>query len=381
MTNRFRIIDVKFNEKLFSKGCPATVTETGDIIRVQVLTQKNKKLRIKRINSDEYMVISTGEIKKYEHQDNRADNTTTLRKTFQHIRDLINTNISSDNIDCVRWITLTYAENMTDTQRLYMDFKKFVQRLRYWCKKNGFNTFEYIGVVEPQQRGAWHWHLLLIWSQAAPFIDNTTLRDIWRGGFVKITALNRKIDNVGLYLTAYMCDLELEQTTEEDTQSSNVKVTTKNGKRFVKGARLSLYPTGLHIYRTSRGIKQPKVSKMSHGNAVEYINSKNAKLQYEKNFYFATEDYDTYISKRYYNAHPLVQASVQMVKSYLRGRFYRLLYEDHHEIEYPELNDTICYRPYCFDDVHEEYLRNNDFPEYTNDIWADMERGDDYDCL
>ena len=103
----------------------------------------------------------------------------------------------------VRWITLTYAENMTDTDRLYFDFKDFNKRFQYYCKINGYSKPEYIVMMEPQGRGAWHCHLLYIWDCKAPYVANKTLRDLWGHGFVKIKKLDN-CDNVGAYLTAYL---------------------------------------------------------------------------------------------------------------------------------------------------------------------------------
>ena len=48
---------------------------------------------------------------------------------------------------------------MTDPKKLYTDNEKFMKRVRYFFKDE--TTIDYINVVEPQGRGAWHCHFLL----------------------------------------------------------------------------------------------------------------------------------------------------------------------------------------------------------------------------
>lgn len=54
----------------------------------------------------------------------------------------------------------------------------------------------------------------------------------------------------------------------------------KSTKYYIKGARLSLYPKGLRIFRHSCGIKLPITQKMTNREAMELL--KNHKLTYEK---------------------------------------------------------------------------------------------------
>lgn len=65
---------------------------------------------------------------------------------------------------------------------------------------------------------------------------------LWSKGFTKTKRL-RKADKVGNYLIAYLSNLQL-----GDENSEN--------KSVVKGARLYMYPKGIRIYRTSRGIEK-----------------------------------------------------------------------------------------------------------------------------
>lgn len=220
------------------------VSIQGNVIEV-TKTERNTTCHALIIDANHYMNLDTGEIGEFERcSESRVDNTKVLRKTFKALRSLINTNCTDPWK--LRWITLTYAENMQDTERLYKDFGNFMKRFR-----RRFGKCEYISVAEPQERGAWHLHLIAIYACAAPFIPNDQLRECWGHGFVRVQSL-KDIDNIGAYLSAYLADLPTDGT------SGELK-TCKDGstKRIVKGGRLSMYPVGMNIYRCSRGIKRP----------------------------------------------------------------------------------------------------------------------------
>lgn len=163
-----KIHKIKYNRSYIPVNAPTQIIQCGDIIECKSVEYRNRTSRIEKLDAETYRVKSTGEIKKFKKGTSRKDAKATLAQSFQNLRNLINCNVTEDTIDNVLWITLTYAENMTDTKRLYDDFRKFNQRLQYYCQDNGIPEYQYITVVEPQARGAWHHHLLLIWDCPAP---------------------------------------------------------------------------------------------------------------------------------------------------------------------------------------------------------------------
>src|SRR5574344_1588357 len=82
------------------------------------------------------------------------DNIYGVRKRCNDFKWLVRANLK----DIRLFVTLTYKENMTDTKRLYRDFKAFFMRLRraYPFLK------EYFVAFEPQERGSWHAHMILL---------------------------------------------------------------------------------------------------------------------------------------------------------------------------------------------------------------------------
>lgn len=180
----------------------------------------------------------------------RSDNLTSVRRTMRSLRRLIGANFGSNGVNRQNqlWITLTYAKNVNanqnnSTQQVYYDFKSLMKKLRHH-----FGHLEYIAVLEPQGSGRWHLHVLLKAPQKIKlYIPNTELEKLWGKGFTSTKRL-RNSDNVAGYVMAYVSDLDLTLT-----QSNN-----KQSKKYIKGARLSLYPKGVRIYRRSKGIKEPR---------------------------------------------------------------------------------------------------------------------------
>lgn len=207
-----------------------------------------KGASIYRLDDEHYVVLSTGEIREYVHSENRGDNNADayrrLRLSMRDMRDVVNAN-AIDGTD-ILWVTLTYAENMTDRVQLYEDYRRYWQRFKRWLLKNGGVIPEYVVAAEPQERGAWHLHCLYFFHGCkAPWVDNDKLRNIWGHGFVKIDKVNTDvITNIGAYLSAYMTD------------------TLKGGKKN-KGGRLKLYPPRMRFWRASRGAYRPSVEWVS----------------------------------------------------------------------------------------------------------------------
>lgn len=288
-------------------GLPVKYTEMGNVVEVQYMSKRNNKATIRILpGNEQYVELSTGEIKNIVHHDTRADQEKSLRRTFQNARALINTNVT--DVNKVRWITLTYAENMVDTIKLYKDFEKFNKRFQTYCKNNNYGRAEYIVMMEPQGRGAWHAHLLYIFNDLvkAPYVANKTLRDIWSHGYVKIKKLDN-IDNVGAYLTAYLGDMEVDELKPDEIIGREIKeVEIENDgkmlkKAYIKGARLKYYPVNFNMIRSSRGIKRPIPQMLSQEEAEKKVSA--ATLTYEKTVKLQDlgNDFESIINTRYYN--------------------------------------------------------------------------------
>jgi hypothetical protein len=252
------------------------VTEMGNITEISFAEKRSKGGYITKLNDDYYMDNRTGEVKEVQHIQNRAQDLDNVRKSFKALRDLINANVT--DVSACRWVTLTYAENMQDPKKLRFDNENCIKRLR-----KIFGHFEYITIAEPQGRGAWHLHCIYIFNGKAPYMANDVVASCWKKGFVTVKRLD-DVDNVGAYLTAYLCDVELPEGDCTAGDYKEVDVKDEHGnitkKRYLKGGRLHLYPPKFNIYRKSKGIVDPQVSFMSYEMAKEKVSS--AKLTFSQ---------------------------------------------------------------------------------------------------
>lgn len=298
----------------FSNYAKTKVTTMGNITEVTTLAKNcNGGCPCKKLDKDHYLDTRTGEVLEYEHIENRSEETRSIRNTLARIRALINTNVVEPG-KC-RWLTLTYAENMTDTKQLYTDYFKFWKRFCYWCKVKGIEKPEYITVQEPQGRGAWHVHAFLIWQSQAPFLPNEEIASLWGNGFTKTTAM-QDCDNVGAYFSAYLGDMpfdEIQKLSAEEQQKAvsgalveEKSFTDEQGnakkKKFVKGGRLYLYPPGMNIVRTTKGVKQPIVEYTSRESAEKKVCSAKQTFSCTYEILDDTGAVCNILSKAYYNS-------------------------------------------------------------------------------
>lgn len=262
-----------------------TLTVAGNIIEVVEQSNKSTGNGILKIDKDHYINLRQSihpskfdleggeEVKGYQYREGfyyqiytynstgfKSNNE--LRKTFRRLSYIINSNVTEPE-KCL-WVTLTYAENIKGAdgnKKLYEDFRKGIQILR-----RKYGKFEYISVVEPQGRGAWHCHVIFIFPKKT-YIPNKDIASAWRQGFTSTKGMRKDADNLGAYLTAYLTDIPLEEgkglyTIEQAEEILNsCSIIEKEGKKYIKGGRLYLYPPYMKIYRTSRGVKQPDVYK------------------------------------------------------------------------------------------------------------------------
>ena len=147
------------------------------------------------------------------------------KKTQYRARKQVMRLINSNTFQMKKFVTLTFADNITDIKKANRSFKTFIQRLNYYLKKNHKQKIKYVAVIEFQKRGAIHYHLLC----NAPYIENSILSDIWRNGFVRINQIEN-IDNVGAYITKYMN----KDLADERLQGQKCYLTSKNLEKSIK---------------------------------------------------------------------------------------------------------------------------------------------------
>jgi len=112
-----------------------------------------------------------------------------VNRTRTEIRRLINS-----NPQITKFMTLTFAKNITDLKEANYIFNQFIKRMTY-----KYPSFEYLAIPEFQKRGAVHYHLLC----KMPFVHFSEIRQIWDQGNIDIKKLNN-VDNIGAYVCKYL---------------------------------------------------------------------------------------------------------------------------------------------------------------------------------
>lgn len=119
-------------------------------------------------------------------QENRSK---TANRARAKVRRTINANPQLN-----KFLTLTFAENVTDIDFARTAFGCYIKRLN-----RKYQGFQYVCVIEFQKRGAVHFHLLC----NLPYVDVNALARVWGHGFIKLNRIDN-VDNVGAYVTKYM---------------------------------------------------------------------------------------------------------------------------------------------------------------------------------
>jgi hypothetical protein len=138
------------------------------------------------------------------------------------------------------FITLTFEDNVSDHDYCNNEFKKFILRLKRQSIK--FNIdLKYIAVIEYQERGALHYHLLtnfpkeLIKGSGYKIRNKYFQNRYWKNGIVVIKNI-KDVDNVGAYLVKYIIkDLTTIKGKQRYLKSNNLdkpKVYTNFGENI-----------------------------------------------------------------------------------------------------------------------------------------------------
>ncbi len=127
---------------------------------------------------------ATEESKKYNYANTNQRRRDTIRRLA---------NCNFDNL-YDKFLTLTFADNMTNIAECNKLFKAFIRKLKSYKQ-----DLKYLAVIEFQKRGAVHYHVLL----NIPYIEQKQLQQMWGNGFVFINAITH-VDNIGAYIVKYM---------------------------------------------------------------------------------------------------------------------------------------------------------------------------------
>lgn len=166
-----------------------------------------------------------------------------ISKTRKHSRWEVMRLVDSNFDSKTSFLTLTTKENIQDREKFNLIFDKFIKRLNYKVFKSKKRLLKYLAVLEKQERGAWHVHIMLF---DFPFIPQKELVTIWGLGGVWINKIDVDTkENRGRYVSKY----------------------------FEKGIGQELLENlGKKAYYSSRNLKKPIIHKLlSHDELEDLI--------------------------------------------------------------------------------------------------------------
>ena len=232
----------------------STVFFTGDYVEVITQNRTCKTInKIRKIGRNAYVNTETGEyyesiIKNVERIKERH-----MRRANNDLRRIIITNFCGSKQEV--FITLTYQIPMFDYQNANQDFKSFWRRFKY-----KFDKCEYIRIIEPQNNGSWHFHVLVKQiGQGCLYITPEELFKIWKLGNVHVERISNSV-NLANYFFA--------------------DPTSNHPKAKEKGYRIHYYPTKFQLYSCSKGIIIPKRIRMSRSEIQKLVG--NGEITYQK---------------------------------------------------------------------------------------------------
>lgn len=123
----------------------------------------------------------------------RADNLARLRSL---VRRIVEGNHNKWGEVC-KFVTYTFAENITDVSSALVEWKKYQKTIR-----PKYGKLKYIAVIEFQKRGAVHFHVLYFNMPYIPRLKEK-LQSGWKHGFTQVRAV-RSVRALGLYVSKYM---------------------------------------------------------------------------------------------------------------------------------------------------------------------------------
>lgn len=141
-------------------------------------------------------------------EDKEENRDKVLSRSRKALRNLVNANVGQYGDQfTAKFLTLTFADSVTDIETANYEFKKFIKRMNYeFYGKNGANM-RYVVVPEIQKKreekygeAVWHYHVILF---NIPYTKADKIAKIWGNGFIKINRIDR-VDNVGAYMCKYM---------------------------------------------------------------------------------------------------------------------------------------------------------------------------------
>lgn len=196
------------------------IVQSGDIIEIYEYSKGYLK-------DYENTRADSGRKIDYESTDYDKHRKQVLQRAKRDLRRLVNSNHGQYGSQFTsKFLTLTFGENVTDLDVANYEFKKFILRLNYLVFNTKKSNLKYNVVIEFQERGAIHYHIIIY---NMPFIKQKQVLELWGNGIVWINKID-DIGNVGAYVADYLGD-------EDKEQGHNVEDSRLKGRKSYFSSR------------------------------------------------------------------------------------------------------------------------------------------------
>lgn len=222
---------MKKDEYFYNRSIRLKMRETFKLLN----SQETPKLFNKKV-----VMLGNNSIREYDYQFpvargyTKKNKSLASKKTEDYFRlsssisraiDRFYMTVESNRNPFTRFLTLTFADNITDKKVAYHYFTLFLKRIE---RRIG-QRLQFVCVREYQKRGAIHYHLVVFNKL---FISPKTFAECWRYGFVKaVKMFDNKNNGISKYITKYL-----------------TKTLNENKEDYAKGEKL---------YRVSFGLIKP----------------------------------------------------------------------------------------------------------------------------
>lgn len=196
---------------------------------------------------------------------NTEHNLRSVQRAIRTFKNLVLTNATYNRFR--RHIVLTYEGCMLEWERIAKDFKRFIKQLEKETDKH----FSYLYIVEPDDRGSWHIHLILLGNEIDFNLAEDTVYKCWQHGSVCVRKIYDLYGLVQYFNVSY----------------APIKSGDKPTKAQIKGSRVHFYPPNVRIFRRSVDTVQPKCQEITYGEAMQII--ADFRMREATNLYITTE--------------------------------------------------------------------------------------------
>lgn len=203
-----------------------------------------------------------------------------LRASVQSTRRIIKRIVHNQDFEDTSFLTLTFKENVVKKDVALYEFKKFIQRLNYFLYKTKKKQIKYLAVPEKQQRGSYHFHIILF---DVPYIPKQQIQDLWGLGFVQINKV-KDANHLVSYIVKYI-------TKDFIREAGKCKKKILTSKGLEKGIIIRGLPDDEKIYATLQCLYSQQDCRLIFSKFYEDKISKNYtfknlfEIYFSKNFY------------------------------------------------------------------------------------------------